>query len=157
MAQDMFTQPVDTEGYFKFYNALINMYADYLREDLQDFKNMHERNKALCDFELTVRFINPYATKESLLCRALELLSELSELDDSKPSLWQGDPSVRLSKLNILVYQHPFFKDLPDDLSNNVTKLIKEQFPSVLKNPAGERSSNIDPLLARIFQPGFSM
>lgn len=157
MARDLFTAPVDTEGYFRFYNALVNMYAEYLREELPDFKNMHERNKALCDFELTVTFVNPYATKESLLRRALESLSDVAEHDDSKPLLWQGDPDVRIAKLNILAYQHPMFKELPSELQANVVKIVKEQFPSVLKNPAGERSTNIDPLLDRIFQKGFSM
>ncbi len=156
MAYPMLSQAVDTEGYYRFYNALINMYAEYLREELPTFKNMHERNKALFDFELTTRFINPYSTKENLLLRALEVLSELSEIDDSKP-LWQGDPSVRLAKLNTLVYQHAFFKDLPLDLQANVSRLIQEQFPSVLKNPAGERSDELDPLLQRIFQRNFSM
>lgn len=157
MARDYFTAPVDTEGYFRFFNALINMYAEYLREPMPEFKNMHERNKALCDFELTVTFINPYATPESLLRRALESLSDVAEADDSKPLLWQGDPDVRIAKLNILAYQHPFFNELPVELQNNVSRIIKEQFPSVLKNPAGERSTNIDPLLDRIFQKGFSM
>lgn len=157
MARDYFTAPVYTEGYFRFFNALINMYAEYLREPMPEFKNMHERNKALCDFELTVTFINPYATPESLLRRALESLSDVAEADDSKPLLWQGDPDVRIAKLNILAYQHPFFNELPVELQNNVSRIIKEQFPSVLKNPAGERSTNIDPLLDRIFQKGFSM
>lgn len=157
MASDYFTAPVDTEGYFRFFNALINMYAEYLREPLPEFKNMHERNKALCDFELTVTFINPYATKESLLRRALESLSDVAESDQSKPLLWQGDPDVRIAKLNILAYQHPFYNELPEELQKNVSKIIKEQFPSVLKNPGGERSTNIDRLLDRIFQKGFSM
>ena len=148
---------VDAEGYFRFWNHIINMDAEYLREELPEFKTMHERNNALYLFELTVRFVNPYAGDRSHLRDALQVLSEVAANDDSKSLLWQGDPDVRLARLNILVYQHPFFNELPVELQDSVKKLIKEQFPSVLNNPGGTRSNKIDPLLDRIFQKEFCM
>lgn len=150
-------QRVDPQGYFRFFSHLVNMYAEYLREPVPQFKNMHERNRALYDFELTVIFINPYSTEKQLLKKALDILSEIAESDSTQSDLWRCDSDIRLAKLNILCYQHPLFNELPTELKDNVKRLIREQFPSVLKNEPGVRSSNIDPLLDRIFQPGYQM
>jgi hypothetical protein len=151
------SQNMDPQGYFRFFNHLVNMYADYLREPVPEFKNLHERGRALYDFELTVIFINPYSTKEKLLKRAMDILSEIADTDGSQSEIWSCESDVRLAKLNILCYQNPLFVFLEQDLQNGVTRLIRENFPSVLDNPPGERSNNIDPLLERMFQAGFQM
>jgi hypothetical protein len=150
-------QNVDPQGYFRFFNHLVNMYADYLREPVPEFKNLHERGRALYDFELTAIFINPYSTKEKLLKRAMDILAEIADTDGAQSEIWHCDSDIRLAKLNILCYQHPLFSFLEQDLQDGVTRLIRENFPSVLKNPPGARSTNIDPLLDRMFQPGYQM
>jgi len=146
---------IDHEGYFKFYDYLINMHADYLRAPLPAFRTTHARNQALADFELTVMFVNPYTTSRRPLKDALDLLAEIAESDASKSDIWRGDIDVRMAKLNILAYQHPFFNEIPIECQEKVVRILKEKFPSVLKNPPGQRCSNIDPLLERMWSPDF--
>lgn len=148
---------VDPEGYFKFYSYLINMHAEYLRSILPAFRTVHARNQALADYELTVMFVNPYSGTKRPLKEALDILAEIADHDVTKSDLWRGDTDVRLAKLNILAYQHPFFNEIPLELQQKVKRLLTEKFPSVLKNPAGQRSSNIDPLLDRMFNLDYSM
>ena len=146
---------VDPDGYFKFYDYLINMHAEYLRSALPVFRTTHARNQALADYELTVTFVNPYSGTKKPLKAALDILAEIAEHDVSKSDIWRGDTDVRLAKLNVLAYQHPFFNEIPVDLQGKVLRLLKEKFPSVLKNPPGQRCSNIDPLLERMWSPEF--
>lgn len=148
---------VDPEGYFKFYDYLINMHAEYLRGGLPVFRSTHARNQALADFELTVMFINPYSGTKKPLKAALDILAEIADHDLTKSDLWRGDTDVRLAKLNVLAYQHPFFNEIPVELQVKVHRLLSEKFPSVLKNPQGQRCSNIDPLLERMWNPQFHM
>ena len=148
---------IDPEGYFKFYDYLINMHAEYLRTPLQTFKTAHARNQALADFELTVMFINPYSGTKKPLKAALDILSEIAENDPTKSDIWRGDTDVRLAKLNVLAYQHPFFTEIPVDLQDKVARLLVEKFPSVLKNQPGQRNSSIDPLLDRMWHPEFHL
>ena len=147
----------DPEGYFKFYDYLINMHAEYLRNPLPAFKSTHARNQALAEFELTVMFINPYSGTKKPLKAALDILAEIAEHDPTKSDLWRGDTDVRLAKLNILAYQHPFFNEIPPELQDKVARILNEKFPSVLKNLSGQRSSNIDKLLDRMWNPEFHM
>ena len=151
---------MDAEGYFKFYDYLINMHAEYLRSPLPSYKTAHARNQALSEFELTVMFINPYcptANKKRPLKEALDILSEIAESDHSKSDIWRGDTDVRLAKLNILAYQHPFFTELTNDIQENVCRFIREKFPSILRHPPGQRNSEIDPLLDRMWHPDFKL
>ena len=152
---------VDTEGYFKFYQFLINMYADYLRTPLEDFRTVHQRNQGLTNFELTVQFINPYCAPQGRqqlsLKAALDILSEIADSDASKSDLWRGDTDVRLAKLNVMAYQHPFFNELHPEVQAQVGRVVKEHFPSILKHPPGERCEDIDPLLNRLWTPNYQV